>query len=88
MDTKDFIKRLTDIVKEYIAEEEAYSDNVQLQINTVNYDMEIADPENDLPNCDYWPMMDLVRMSAANPGKWEPDTDAITEVAAEYVFTE
>ncbi len=88
MNTELFIKKLTDIVKEYIAEEEAYSDDVQLQINTVNYDMEIADPENDLPNCDYWPMMDLVRMSSTEPGKWEPDTDAISEVAAEYVFTD
>lgn len=87
MDTKEFIKRLTNLVKEYIAEEEAYSDNVQLQINTVNYDMEIVDPENDLPNCDYWPIMDLVQMSATEPGRWEPDTEAIADVAAEYIFT-
>lgn len=88
MNTKEFTKRLTDLVEDYIAEEEAYSDDVQLQINTVNWDLEIADPENDLPNCDYYPMMDLVRMSASEPGKWEPDPDAISEVAAEYVFTD
>ena len=88
MDTKEFKRKLKEIVSEYIAEEEAYSDDVQLQINTLNWEMEIADPENDLPDCDYWPMMDLVRMSAANPGKWEPDPDAIEEVAAEYVFTD
>lgn len=88
MNTKDFKRKLTDIVKEYIAEEEAYSDDVQLQINTLNWEMEIADPENDLPDYDYWPMMDLVRMSASEPGKWEPDPDAIDEVAAEYVFTD
>ena len=52
MNTKDFINRLTDLVKEYIAEEEAYTDNVQLQINTLTWEMEIADPENDLPDCD------------------------------------
>ena len=34
MDTKLFINRAADLVKEYIAEEEAYTDNVQLQINT------------------------------------------------------
>ena len=50
--------------------------------------MDIADPENDLPNCDYYPMMDLVKMSVTEPGKWVPDMDAINEVAAEYVFTE
>lgn len=88
MNTERFIKLVTDLVNEYISDEEAYTDNVQLQIDTTTWEMEIADPENDLPGCDYWPMMDLVRMSATNPGKWEPDSDAITEVAAEYVFTE
>lgn len=88
MNTSEFKKRLNDIVKEYIAEEEAYSDDVQLQINTLTWEMEIADPENDLPDCDYYPMMDLIRMSASNPGSWEPDTDAIADVAGEYVFTE
>lgn len=88
MNTKDFIKALTELVNEYIEADEAYSDNVQLEINTTTWDMDIANPENDLPNCDYYPMMDLVKMSTSNPGQWEPDTDAITEVAAEYVFTD
>lgn len=88
MNTKDFTNRLTDLVREYIAEEDAYGDDVQLQVNTLTWEMEIADPDNDLPDCDYWPMMDLVRMSASEPGKWEPDPEAISEVAAEYVFTE
>lgn len=88
MDTKLFINRAADLVKEYIAEEEAYTDNVQLQINTLTWDMEIADPENDLPDCDYYPMMDLVKMSVENPGQWMPDMDAIEEMAADYVFTE
>ena len=88
MNTKDFIKLLTATVEEYIDGEESYGDDVQLQIDTTTWEIEIADPENDLPNCDYYPMMDLVKMSAANPGQWEPDTDAIADVAAEYVFTE
>ncbi|MEZ3550693.1 MAG: hypothetical protein K1W02_08175 [Muribaculaceae bacterium] len=88
MNTSDFIKRLTETVEEYISAEESYSDDVQLQINTLTFEMEIADPENDLPDCDYYPMMDLVRMSTENPGQWEPDTDAIADVAAEYVFTD
>lgn len=87
MDTKEFIKRLTALMEDYIADEESYSDDVQVEINTVNWEMEIADPENDLPDCDYYPAMDLVRMSASEPGAWEPDPDAIAEVAAEYVFT-
>ena len=88
MNTKEFTKRLTALVKEYISAEEAYSDDVQLQIDTTNFEMEIADPENDLPNCDYYPMMDLIQMSSKNPGCWEPDHDAIDSVAAEYVFTD
>ncbi len=88
MNTSDFIKRLTETVEEYISAEESYSDDVQLQINTLTFEMEIADPENDLPDCDYYPMMDLVRMSTENPGQWVPDTDAIADVAAEYVFTD
>lgn len=88
MNTSDFIKRLTETVEEYISAEESYSDDVQLQINTLTFEKEIADPENDLPDCDYYPMMDLVRMSTENPGQWEPDTDAIADVAAEYVFTD
>lgn len=88
MDTKTFIKSLTSLVKEYITAEEAYSDDVQLQINTLTFEMEIADPENDLPDCDYYPMMDLVSMSTENPGQWIPDNDAIADVAAEYVFTD
>ena len=87
MDTKEFIKRMTETVNDYIAGEESYSDDVQLEINTVTWEMDIADPENDLPNCDYYPVMDLVKMSTEQPGKWEPDTDAIADVAAEYVFT-
>ena len=88
MKTDNFIQSLTELVEEYIASEESYSDDVQLRINTVTKELAIADPEDDLPDCDYYPMMDLVRMSASDPGRWEPDTDAITDVAAEYVFTE
>lgn len=88
MNTKEFIERLTDTVKDYIAGEENYSDDVQLEINTVNWEMDIADPENDLPNCDYYPMLDLVKMSVDEPGKWEPDNEAIESVAAEYAFTD
>ena len=87
MNTTEFTKRVREIVEEYIDGEEEYSDNVQLEINTTDWSMDIADPENDLPNCDYYPILDLVKMSVANPGKWEPDESAIESIAAEYVFT-
>lgn len=87
MDAKIFIQMITDTVKDYIAGEDSYSDNVQLEINTTTWEMDIADPENDLPECDYYPMMDLVKMSVDGSGKWVPDMEAIESVAAEYVFT-
>ena len=85
MKTNEFICRLRETVEDFIAGEENYSDDVQLEINTTDWSMDIADPENDLPNCDYYPMMDLVKMSVDDPGKWEPDMAAIEFVAAEYL---
>ncbi|MCH5229108.1 MAG: hypothetical protein J1F12_03830 [Muribaculaceae bacterium] len=87
MNTEEFRRKLRALVEEYIEDEENYSDDVQLEINTTDWSMDIADPENDLPNCDYYPVMDLVKMSIENPGRWEPDEAAIESLAAEYVFT-
>lgn len=84
MNTEEFIKSLTALVEEYVAGEEAYGDDAQLQLDTDTWQMEIAGPDCDLPQCDYYPMMDLVRMSADEPGAWQPDADAIADVAAEY----
>lgn len=78
-------KRIEALVKEYIDNEESYSDNVQLAVNPSSLDLEIADPDDDLPELDYYPMMDLVAADTANPGSWVPDMAAIGEVAAEYV---
>lgn len=87
MNTTEFLKRIRETVEEYIDGEETYGDDVQLEINTTDWSMDIADPENDLPNCDYYPIMELVKMSVEKPGVWEPDDEAIRSVAAEYVFT-
>lgn len=88
MNTRDFTEKIRNIVEEYIEAEESYSDNVQLEINTTDWSMDIADPDNDLPNCDYYPILDLVKMSVSHPGKWEPDEAAIESIAAEYIFTD
>ena len=88
MNTAEFLKRLRQTVEEYIEAEDSYSDDVQLEINTTDWSMDIADPENDLPNCDYYPILDLVKMSTSEEGKWEPDQEAIESVAAEYMFTD
>lgn len=83
----DLTDRISALVREYIENEELYSDNVQLAINPSSLDLEIADPDDDLPELDYYPMMDLVAADTANPGQWVADVDAIAEVAAEYVTT-
>lgn len=88
MKTQDFINSLKAIVSEYVSDEEAYGDDVQLQINTENWELDIAEPEEDVPGCDYYPIMDLIRMSTERPGTWEPDEEAIVHVAAEYSLPE
>ncbi len=75
-------------VEEYIESEQQYDDDVQLQIDRTDFDVAIADPEQDLPECDYYPMMDLVQMSADDDGRWLPDDDAIASVVDEYVITD
>lgn len=84
----EFQNRISEAVSAFIANEDEYEDNVQLAINPSDLSVEIADPDDDLPNLDYFPMMDLVRGSAENAGTWEPDEEAIAEVAAQYVATE
>lgn len=84
-DLRNFEQRIYNLVNEYITNEEDYSDDVQLEINTEDLTLHIADPEQDLPNCDYYPIMDLVRASEESPGEWVPDGEAITEVAAGYI---
>lgn len=87
IDPQALIGRISDVVREYIDNEEDYSDDVQLAINPSDLSLEIADPDDDLPEFDYYPMMDLVRMSASEPGHWDPDSDAISDMAAEYILT-
>lgn len=85
MNIETLKQELLSAVVEFINDEENYSDNVQIQINTETGEVAIADADNDLPDCDYVPAMDLVMMSTENPGQWLPDTDAIDSVAADYV---
>jgi len=77
-------KRIKDAVAEYIAAEDQFTDNVQLAVNPSDFSVEIADSDDDLPEIDYYPMMDLVRMNPENPACWIPDEEAIDSVCAEY----
>lgn len=84
MNINTLITDLRAAVLAYIADEENYTDNVQAQINTETGEVSIADSENEIPGCDYVPIMDLIKMSVDNPGQWLPDEDAIEQVAADY----
>lgn len=81
---QEFINDITLAVAKYIADEECYTDNVQLRIDTATGEIEISDPDDDLDGYDYCPVMDLVAMSTENPGEWVPDAEAIAELAADY----
>lgn len=81
--TDNLTDRITEAVRNFIKDEDKYSDNVQLAVNTQDYSVEIADPDDDLPSFDYYPMMDLVTVSEAG---WSPDNDAIASVVEEYIL--
>ena len=109
MNRRELEKNILAAVERYIADEETYDDNAQIQIDPETWkvtvvDSEDAEPEGvdtigqddkadfhegveinpDVRGMDYYDAMDLVKMSATEPGKWEPDMDAIKSVAAEY----
>ncbi len=79
-----FAERLTKALGEYIADEEAYGDAPQLRINPREFTAEvIADPDEDLPEFDYYDAIDM--LVSADDGHFGVDPEAVEEVAAEYV---
>ncbi len=85
-DIKVFESEITDVVNQYIDNEGEYTDNVQMEINPMTLEVALVDPETDIPDRDYYPIMDLIKMSTSAPGQWEPDADAISQVAADYII--
>lgn len=83
MNSEELKKRVLAAVEEYIADEEAFDDNAQLCISPEG-EVEVRDsadvPDGDDGN-DYYDVMEFVRMSAAEPGKWEVDAAAIDALA-------
>ena len=63
MTVENLTHRIRETVEKYISQEECYGDDTQLRIDTTTLDIDLADPEDDLPECDYYPVMDLVRGS-------------------------
>lgn len=79
-------RAMAEAVAEYIADEEAFTDNTLLAIDTDSLTAVLvdADNEDETPaNVLYYPVMDLICACAGAPGQWEPDADAIHDTAAE-----
>lgn len=75
--------RIYAAVCRYLADS-ALSDNVQLQIDKTDLSVEIADPEQDLPDCDYYPISELITETDKGSSMYRPDDNAISNLAAQY----
>lgn len=81
--------KIRDAVAEYIADEETYDDNARLQIDLEKWEVTVVDSEDDEPEdvdtVDYYDVMDFIRISPKEPGKWEVDDEAVKSVAEETI---
>lgn len=89
MTREELEKKIRDAVAEYIADEETYDDNARLQIDLEKWEVTVVDSEDDEPEdadtVDYYDVMDFIRMSPDEPGKWEVDEEAVKSVAEETI---
>ena len=74
-------KDIYDAVVYYIMHFQDFEGNVQLQINDEDYSVALADPEQDLPNCDYF---EVNKLLIDSPEGLAPDDEAIATLAAGY----
>lgn len=86
-DTAALAAALLNKINEYLANEEAYGDNPQMQVKLPELFIDVV-PEDDSQDtddsADYYPVLDLLEMSTEQPGKWMADTEVIDELAQEY----
>lgn len=89
----EIARQIIKAVEEFASNDLAYSDNALVKIDPKARVVTLVDPddEEDIdamidadPTNDYVSVMDLVEANPADPGRWIPDLDAISEVAAEY----
>ncbi len=85
MDKYDtLVNKITDAVEEFIAGEELYDDDTQLEVNPATLEVKLVDGDTDSDDLDYYSIMDLVTMPADDSGDWSVDVDAVQSVAGEY----
>lgn len=79
----DFTDKLYKAVEEFASHDEAFGDAPQLRIDPRTKYLEIIeDPDENLPEYDYYDLADLIQMKP--DGSWIPDPDALAEIAGEY----
>lgn len=83
MNKAEFISGITEKVNEFISGDEVFGDNAMLRISPDTLELEIADGDEDLPDIDYYSLMDLVEMTPE--GAWKPDSEVIAGIAADYI---
>lgn len=84
MEKNEIITKIATLVADYIECDQAWGDSPMIEINPGSLEMRIVDEELD-PALDYVDMMDLLRMSVENPGRWEAEPEAIDSLAGSYL---
>lgn len=82
MGRAEFIDKVREAVNDYIASEESYGDNAQLQISPADFALEVTDSDDEESDKDYIDIMELLEMDA--DGKWKADIEAIGYLADDY----
>ncbi len=84
MDITTLRKNILAQVENYLDNEALFADDVQLRINPATLQVDIVEPDDEMSECDYIPVMELVCMSTETPGQWDADEEAIDSLIAEY----
>lgn len=76
--------KITEAILDFIADDVTFGDNFIIAVDRAAQTVELIDADetdtDDDPR-DLYQAMDLVRMSATEPGTWEPDPEAIAEIS-------
>lgn len=82
MNHSDFINRITELLREFIDDEEGFGDGAQLRIDPKTHEATlVADPDEDMEEYDYYDVIDLLEPTVE--GSFIPDKEKIILLADE-----
>lgn len=84
MDIKTLRENIHAQVENYLDNESLYDDDVQLRINPSTLQVDIVEQDDEMSDCDYIPVMELVCISTETPGEWAADDEAIDSLTSQY----